>query len=78
LAALFSYALRRNIFRSLPVLSAIPPVVFNGLIIGAELSLVLKLPLWATMAEVALGELIAVCALGLPLAALLKKTKLFI
>jgi len=77
LAALCSYALRKYCIKGVPVLSAIPLVLFNALIVGAELSLVLRLPFWATAAEVALGELAVVFLLGLPLAVLLKKTKIF-
>ena len=77
LAALCSYWLRNYQIKGAPVLSALPPVLFNGLIVGAELSLVLRLPLWMTIAEVALGELVVVFILGLPLAILLKRTKIF-
>ena len=77
LAALCGYALRKFCVKGAPVLSAIPPVLFNGLIVGAELSLVLGLPFWATAGEIALGELVVVPLLGLPLAVLLKKTPIF-
>jgi uncharacterized membrane protein len=77
LAALCGYALRKACCKGVPVLSALPPVLCNGLIIGAQLSVALKLPFWATAAQVALGELAVLLLLGLPLAALLKKTKLF-
>ena len=77
LAALCSYALRKYCVKGAPVLAALPPVLFNGLIVGAELSLVLRLPLWMTIGEVALGELVVVFLLGLPLAVLLKRTKIF-
>jgi uncharacterized membrane protein len=77
LAALCSYAVRKCCVKNAPVLSALPPVLFNGFIVGAELSIVLQLPFWATAGEVALGELVVVCVLGLPLAVVLKKTKLF-
>ena len=77
LAALCSYALRSFRVKDAPVLSALPPVLFNGLIVGAELSFVLRLPLWMTIAEVALGELAVVFLLGLPLAIVLKRTKIF-
>lgn len=77
LAALCSYGLRQVCVKGMPVLSALPPVFFNGLIVGAELSIALQLPLWATMGEVALGELAVVLVLGLPLAALLKRTRIF-
>jgi len=77
LAALCSYALRKTCVKGAPVPAALPPVLFNGLIVGAELSLVLRLPLWMTIAEVALGELVVVFLLGLPLAILLKRTMIF-
>ena len=76
LAALCSYALRNCCIKGAPVLAALPPVLFNGLIVGAELSLVLGLPFWLTSGEVALGELVVVFLLGLPLAVLLKRTKI--
>ena len=77
LAALCSYALRKICIKGAPVLSAVPPVLFNGLIVGAELSVALHLPFRATAGEVALGELVVVFLLGLPLAVLLKRTKIF-
>ena len=77
LAALCTYALRNYRVKSLPLLAAIPPVLFNAVIVGAELSYVLNLPLWLTMGEVALGQFAAVFALGLPLVVLLRRTKLF-
>ena len=76
LAALCSYALRNYCIKGAPVLAALPPVLFNGLIVGAELSLVLRLPFWLTAGEVALGELAVVFLLGLPLAVLLKRAKI--
>jgi len=77
LAALCGYALRKVCVKGAPVLAAVPPVLFNGLIVGAELSFALRLPFWATAGQVALGELAVVFLLGLPLAILLKKTKIF-
>jgi len=77
LAALCSYMLRNIRIKGAPVLSALPPVLFNGLIIGAELCFALRLPFWAAAGEVALGEAAVVCILGLPLAVLLDKTKIF-
>ncbi len=73
LAAYCSYALRRYCIKGMPVLSALPPIVCNGLIVGALLSYVLHLPFWATAGNVAFGELVVVCLLGLPLAVLLRR-----
>lgn len=61
LAACGTYALRQK-----TVLAAFCPVIANGVIVGAVLSAVWGLPLWLTMAEVAVGEAAAVlvgCAL---------------
>ena len=43
LAAISTRMLRKINFFKLPVLAALPPAIFNGLIIGAELALVYKL-----------------------------------
>ena len=45
----------------------LPAVVFNGVIVGVELSIFYALPLWATMGYVALGEAISCYVLGYPL-----------
>lgn len=72
LAALCSRALRNITVKGLPVLSALAPVVFNAVIIGAELSAALSLPFWACALEVGVGELIA-CIGGLALFPALKR-----
>lgn len=65
LASLCSYALRQIRFFKLPILSTLPPVIFNAVIIGAELSYVLNIPLWFCMlVEVGIGEAIACCIIG--------------
>ena len=72
-AAILSRVLRKYTWRGLPILSALMPIVFNGVIIGAELSIVLGLPFWLCALEVAGGEALAVFALGLPLTKALQK-----
>lgn len=72
-AAILSRVLREYTWHGLPILSALMPVVFNGVIIGAELSIVLGLPFWLCVLEVAGGEALAVFALGLPLTKALQK-----
>ena len=59
----------RNIrWFGVPILSTLPPVIFNILIIGAELSYVLHIPYWlAAFVEVGIGEFIACCVIGIPL-----------
>lgn len=77
-AAWFSYRLRGVRWGGLPVLSTLPPVVFNALIIGTELTLVLgpvNLPTWVMwMGSVGLGQIIACVGGGLLLAKTLQKT----
>ncbi len=84
-AAVFSRMLRNIKIKDLPVLSASMPVVFNALIVGAEITLLMpsgeyasKITAFAVSAlEVGLGELVVCFILGLPLCSALKKTRLF-
>lgn len=77
-AAWLSYRLRHIRWGGLPVLSTIPPVLFNAVIIGTELTLVLgpvNLPTWLMwMGSVGLGQLIACVGGGLLLAYAFKKS----
>lgn len=71
LAAILTYKLRKK-----PWLAPLPPVVANGIIIGAELHYAYGVPgLWACMGWVAIGELLACYVLGYPLLKLLKRYK---
>jgi len=72
LAALLSRALRDVRFKGLPVLSALPPVLFNAVMIGGELYFLLSpgAGLGAFLVQagwVGLGELIACVCIGLPM-----------
>ena len=79
-AAWLSYRLRGIRWGGLPVLSTLPPVVFNALIIGTELTLVLgpvNLPTWLMWSgSVGLGQVVACIGGGLLLAATLQKSGL--
>ncbi len=44
--------------------ASIFPIVFNAVFVGLELKLVLKFPLFLSMAQVAFGELVCVTLLG--------------
>lgn len=72
LAAWVSYGLRHVRFGGLPVLSTIPPVLFNAFIIGSELTFVLgpvNLPTWLMWCgSVGLGQIVACVGGGLLLA----------
>ncbi len=70
LAAVGTYRLRRH-----PLLAAACPILANGVIVGAVLSVTLRLPFFLTALEVVLGETGAV-ALGLLLMAALKRAKI--
>ncbi len=81
IAAWGSYALRRLRFFGAPVLSALMPVIANGMIIGAELTWVMtgefSLGTFAVMAgQVALGELVPCLFGGILLVKVLEKTGL--
>lgn len=80
LAAWLTYRLRGVRFGGLPILSTIPPVVLNALIIGTELTVVLG-PVNSTtwlmwMGSVAVGQLIACVGGGLILAYSFQKSGL--
>ncbi len=82
LAALCTYCARNIKFRNLPILSAFFPVIFNSIIVGAEIAVLASggftLPLLLSSAvSVALGEAIVCIACGLPLYSALNKTKIF-
>ncbi len=81
IAAVCSYAFRNIKWYGLPVLSALAPVVLNGVIIGFEIAVFftegaaswgsfLLYALW-----VALGELVVCVGLGLPLSKAISKNK---
>ncbi len=76
IAAVLTYATRSALWTKwkLPVLSAVWPVLSNGIIVGIILSVTFNLPLFLTMLEVAVGELVAVF-IGLLLYPALEKLK---
>ena len=75
LAAITTRLFRGVTIKGIPFLSALMPVIFNGLIVGAELHFLLDEapPFWTAAAWVAAGELISVFVLGLPFNALIGK-----
>ena len=82
LAAILTYRFRKIRLFGLPILSALMPVVFNAVFIGAELGFLLsdggfQLSVFIPQAiSVGFGELIACFVLGLPLIKALEKTNL--
>lgn len=58
-------------------IASVFPVIVNAIIVGAELNIFYGLPLWLTMAQVALGEFVCVCILGVILFKSIEKNKVF-
>lgn len=54
-------------------LASLAPVICNGLIIGFELWLVVGLPFAISALEVAFGEFVCVCLIGIPICKALEK-----
>lgn len=80
-AAVFSYLARNVRVKNLPLLSMLFPVLFNGVIVGAEIVLLLPegFTLYGFLINalwVALGELVVCYAGGIPLSVAIEKTKL--
>ncbi len=75
LAALCTYFLRNVTTFKIPVLAFLPPVVFNAVMVGWELSYVFQSPFLINAMWVAFGEVIAVCGLGGVLYTAIRKTK---
>ena len=70
LAAYLSYLLRNKKW-----LVPLPPVIINAVVIGAILSYVLEIPLFATMLSVGLGQIGACYVLGMILYYVLDKNR---
>ena len=79
MAAICTRMLRNVEFKGIPLMALIPPVIFNALIVGAELSLFIPEgdPFWFCLLTVGAGELGVVLILGIPLIIALRKTKIF-
>lgn len=83
LASICARKLRKITFKGLPLLSIIMPVIFNAVIVGAELTFLLptdqtKLVTFIIYAlEVGAGELAVCLAGGIPLFYAVKKSNIF-
>ncbi len=56
-------------------LAPLPPVLINAVVIGAMLSVLYELPLFVTMLEVGVGQIIACYVAGFPLMLLFESSK---
>lgn len=75
-AAVLSYRYRHIRYKGVPWLSALFPIVVNGIVIGAQLAIMLQLPFtgFLTFAMyVAGGEALSVIVIGLPILRRLEK-----
>ena len=64
-AALLMYLLRKVRIKNYPLASMLMPALWNGLLVGLELTIYLKeLPLWLNMLYVAIGEVAVLLVLG--------------
>ncbi|MEG2074031.1 MAG: QueT transporter family protein [Angelakisella sp.] len=72
-AALLTARLGKYRFHGLPILAALPPILINAVVIGAEMSYVVGIPFLAAAGLIALGQT-ASCVLGLMLVHYLEKS----
>lgn len=79
IAAIVSYFLRNVAIKGFPALSFLSPVIFNAVIIGAELAVFIPEAgaYWLNFTTVGIGELIVICALGIPLFYICKRKNIF-
>lgn len=80
MAAICTRMLRNVEFKGIPLPALLPPVIFNALIVGAELSLFIPEgdPYWFCLLTVGAGELGVILILGIPLILVLRKTHIFV
>ncbi len=78
-AAFVSYAVRKVTIKGFPVLSFLPPILFNAVVIGLELSLFVPEAgaFLYSAATVGVGEFGAVVLLGIPVWFACRRTKVF-
>lgn len=79
-AATASYSLRNITIEGIPVLSTLPPVLFNAVIIGLEICLLNGKTaelFFVSALQVGLGQAIMCIAAGIPFVQAVRKTKVF-
>lgn len=80
LAAVFTYLFRKVRIKDVPVLSTLPPVIFNGIIVGIEIWYFgdrTPALFFISAAEVAAGEAVMCVIVGIIFYLAIKKTKIF-
>lgn len=79
LAAISTRMVRSIRFKGVPIFAALPPVLFNGIIVGLEITILspggfVWPAFWGAALSIGLGELVVCVLLGLPLASALERT----
>lgn len=80
LAAIATYALKKVRIKDLPVLSTLPPVLFNAIIIGLELWYIQGRTaeiFFVSALQIAAGQSVMCIVLGLPFIRAVKRTGIF-
>lgn len=83
IAALLTYATRKILFKGLPLVAALPPVLVNAIVIGAEINwffLPEGASLWGFLIsgfEVGLSQLVVCYLFGIPFYLVVKKYRIF-
>ncbi|PRR77395.1 Queuosine precursor transporter QueT [Clostridium liquoris] len=75
IGAILTYLIGKSNLKYKKYLSPLPPVIINAIVIGILLQYTLHWPLFITMLQVALGELLCCYGLGLPLLFVIEKNK---
>lgn len=75
ISAVIGRLLRNIQYKGLPILTPLPAVLINAVMVGLEISIFMEgsVGFWLTAVQVALGQLVCCYGLGLPLYAALKK-----
>lgn len=79
-AAVVSYLLRKIRFKGIPVLSTIPPVIFNAVIIGLEIMLLENgepAVFFISAAQILAGQTVMCVVAGIPFMQAVKRTRIF-
>lgn len=73
LAAILTYYIGKSNLKYKKYLAPLPPVLINMVVVGLLLNYTLKWPLFLTMLQVGLGQLLCCYGLGLPLLMAMEK-----
>ncbi len=79
-AAVVSYMLRKVSFRGIPVLSTVPPVLFNAVIIGLEIMFLENgepTLFFVSAAQITAGQTVMCIVAGIPFIQAIKRTRIF-